>query len=103
MAWYNPSWIDRVKITVDHTKVPSNLTNFPVYVNLADLPAGFFSNVRSDGGDIRVTTSDQTTEIAREVVAINTGGSTGELYFNAPSLSSTVNRSIILRSLPNES
>ncbi len=90
MAWYNTSWLDRVKITVDHTKVGANQTNFPVYVNLANLPAGFFSNVRTDGGDIRITQSDGTTELAREVVAIDTTAKTGELHFNGNSLSSTV-------------
>lgn len=83
MAWYDPSWTYRVKVTVDHTKVAADLTDFPVYVNLANLPSGFFTNVKSDGGDIRVTTSNGTTEVPREVVAISTGGSTGELHFKA--------------------
>ncbi len=91
MAWYNNSWDYRVKVTVQSSKVAENLTNYPVYVDLDDLPAAFFTNVKSDGGDIRVTTSDETTEVAREVVAINTGGTTGQLHFKAPSLSSTSN------------
>lgn len=91
MAWYNASWTYRVKITVDSTLVPGDLTDFPVYVNLANLPAGFFSNVKSDGGDIRVTKADGTTEVPREVVTISTGGSTGELHFKASgTLSSSV-------------
>ena len=67
----------------------SNETLFPVYVNLADLGADFFSNVNADGGDIRVTNSDGTTELAREVVDVNTGAQTGELHFRADSLSSS--------------
>ncbi len=90
MAWYNTSWLDRVKVTVDHTKVGANQTNFPVYVDLSNLPAGFFTGVRTDGGDIRITQSDGTTELAREVVAIDTTAKTGELHFNGNSLSSTV-------------
>lgn len=83
MAWYDLSWNYRVKITVDNTKVDGDLTDFPIYVNLANLPSGFFTNVKSDGGDIRVTKSDGTTEVPREVVSINTAGSTGELHFKA--------------------
>lgn len=90
MAWYNASWNYRIKITVDHTKVGASLTNFPVYLDLSTLPAAFFSNVRSDGGDIRMTESDGTTEVAREIVAIDTVGKTGEVHFNTPSLSNTV-------------
>lgn len=87
--WYDNSWAHRVKVTVDHTKVGSTLTDFPVYLDLSTLPSGFFSNVNSDGSDIRVTESDGTTECAVEVVAISTSGSTGEVHFKAPSLSST--------------
>jgi len=89
-SWYSGSPF-RVKITVDFNEVDANLTNFPVLVDLADLPAGFFTNVASDGGDIRVTNSGGLTELPREVVAINTGGSTGELWFKADSLSTTAN------------
>jgi hypothetical protein len=85
-AWYNGSWGYRVKITVNSAQVPSTQTDFPVYVKLSDLPAGFFTHVRSDGGDIRVTKSDGTTELPREVVTITTGSSTGELWFKADSI-----------------
>lgn len=78
-----------VEVTVQSSQVASNLTSFPVYVDLSDLPAAFFSRVRSDGGDIRVTKADGTTQLPREVVAINTGASTGELHFLADSLSSS--------------
>ena len=55
--------------------------------------ADFFANVESaggdDGGDIRVTTSNGTTELPRQVVSIDVGSETGELHFEADSLSST--------------
>lgn len=90
-AWYNSSWKYRVKVTVDSTKVDATLTDFPVYVNLADLPAGFHANVNADGGDIRVTKSDGTTEVPREVVTYNAASDTGELHFKADTLSGTAN------------
>jgi len=83
MAWYDSNWDYRVKVTVASAEVDADLTDFPVYVDLSDLPAGFFSHVKSDGGDIRVTKTDGTTEVPREVVAISTGSSTGELHFKA--------------------
>ena len=87
--WYNNDWEKRVKVTVQASQVSSTLTDFPVYVDLSALPAGFWSNVKNGGGDIRVTTSDETTEIAREVVSCNTSTDTGELHFKAPSISSS--------------
>lgn len=82
-------WDYRIKITVDSSKVEDNLEDFPIYINLADLPGDFHSNVRSDGGDIRVTKSDGKTELAREVVFYSSTTDTGELHFkNTGTLSS---------------
>jgi hypothetical protein len=81
--WYNPSWSKRIKITIDADKVDSDLTDFPVYVDLNDLGSDFFTHVKADGGDIRVTKADGTTEVPREVVVIDTGAETGELHFKA--------------------
>ena len=89
MAWYNSNWKYRVKITVDKDKVGSTLTDFPVYVDLNDLPSDFHNNVKSDGGDIRVTRSDGTTECPREIVFYDAANDKGELHFKANSLSST--------------
>jgi hypothetical protein len=79
------TWSNRIKITIDADQVAADLTNFPVYINLADFngTAGFFENVKSDGGDIRMTKSDGTTELAREIVAISTTSNTGEMHFVA--------------------
>ena len=89
MDWYNEDWPHRIAITIDHTQVDSDLTDFPVYINLADLGSGFFSHLNSDGGDIRVTEDDGTTEVPREVVSASTTAETGELYFKAPNISSS--------------
>lgn len=88
--WYNSSWGYRVKITVDADEVGATLTNFPVYVNLANLPAGFHTNVnQTDARDIRVTKADGTTEISREVVFYTAASDIGELHFKGD-LSATV-------------
>jgi hypothetical protein len=88
--WYDGAWGRRLKITVDHTLVDANLTDFPVYLNLDDLPATFFDNVQSDGDDIRITEADGLTELAYELVSINTTTDKGELHFRAD-LASTTN------------
>jgi hypothetical protein len=79
-----------VEVTIPDDNVGDDLTNYPVYVDLADMPAGFWSNAQSDGGDIRVTQADGTTRCAVDLVAINTGTETGELHFLASTLSDSV-------------
>lgn len=88
--WYNASWLYRVKITVPAANINSTLTDFPVHVKLDDLPSGFHANTRIDAQDIRVTTSDMTTEVPREVVDYDATSDVGEMHFKAPSLSSSV-------------
>jgi len=97
MAWYNNNWQYRVKVTIDNTKVPGDLDNYTAYVDLSLLPSSFFSTVKSDGGDIRITTSDGTTEVPTYVNAIDTGAETGYLFFRYPgTLSSTVDTDIYI-------
>jgi len=80
--WYNDNWIYRTKITILSSKVDADLENYPVYVDLSDLPAGFHTNVnQTDGRDIRVTTYNGTSEVPREVVFYDAATDTGELHF----------------------
>lgn len=80
------------EVTIDSDLVSATETNFPVYLDLSDFDSttDVFDTCRSDGGDIRVTLSDGTTQLAREVVFIDTGAKTGELHVNIPSLSSSI-------------
>lgn len=82
-GWYNSSWQYRKKITVDDAKISgsANLTDFPVYLDLSELGSNFFDNVKSDGADIRITTSDGETEVPREVVSVDTTNDEGEVHF----------------------
>ena len=96
MSWYDTDWDYRVEITVDNTQVDGDVSDFPVYVDLSDMPESFFTNVDSAGADIRITRSDGTTECAFELVSIDTGGSTGELHFKANFVSSTSDTSFFL-------
>lgn len=83
--WFDAAWGYRVSVTVDDAKVPGTVSSFPVFVDLSDLPASFFTNAKSDGCDIRVVESDETTETPFELVSYSAGG-TGELHFMADSL-----------------
>jgi len=64
MAWLT-GWTYRKKITIDETKVDADLTDFPVLVKLTSTNFDF-SKARSDGYDIRFTSSDGTTLLKYE-------------------------------------
>ncbi len=95
-AWYNENWSERLPLAIQSSQVGSTLTDFPVYVDLSNLPAAFFANVQSDGDDIRITSSNGTTELPYELVSLDASGApscatncTGELHFKASSISSS--------------
>lgn len=79
--WYDSAWSYRVPITIPADKVNADLTDFPVYVDLSTLPAGFHTNVKANGADIRMTLANGTSEIPVEVVFYDTATDTGELHF----------------------
>jgi len=74
-------------VVIDSTKVSADLTDYPVYIDLSDMPAGFWSTVANGGGDIRVYKSDGTTELPREVVSCDTVTETGQLHVRIDSYS----------------
>jgi hypothetical protein len=83
MAWYNASWLKRKKVTVNNSFIDSPLTNFPLWYHI-DGDSDISTNSKNSYGDVRVTTSDGTTECPVYVTPA------GVLYWEAPSLSSTV-------------
>ena len=48
----------RIPVTVKASVVDDDLTDYPVYVDLGEFDASFFSTINADGGDIRVTDGD---------------------------------------------
>ncbi len=82
-GWYNDAWTRRIPITINASYVNGTVTNFPVYVNLNGMPASFTNDILANGADLRVTKSDGSTEVAREVVFLNRTANAGELHFVA--------------------
>jgi hypothetical protein len=68
-------------ITVPSGTVASDLTGFVVLVKLAHAPASFFTDVKADGGDIRVYESDGTTLVPHDVIRVDKTGAEGLLFF----------------------
>jgi len=84
-------------ITIDHTKVPGDLTDY-VGLIVPDGSAGYsalYALCLEGGGDIRLFKSDDTTELAREIVSFSVSAETGEIHYKyAGTLSSSVDTDI---------
>ena len=84
-------------ITIDHTKVPGDLTDY-VGLIVPDASAGYsalYALCLEGGGDIRLFKSDDTTELAREIVTFSASAETGEIHYKyAGTLSSSVDTDI---------
>ena len=84
-------------ITIDHTKVPGDLTDY-VGLIVPDGSAGYsalYALCLEGGGDIRLFKSDDTTELAREIVTFSVTDETGEIHYRyAGTLSSSVDTDI---------
>jgi len=84
-------------ITIDHTKVAGDLTDY-VGLIVPDGSAGYsalYALCLEGGGDIRLFKSDDTTELAREIVTFSVSAETGEIHYKySGTLSSSVDTDI---------
>ena len=74
------------KVTVDHTKVGAALTGFPLFINLAHMPAAWWRAATNGGGNIRCYVGG--VMVPCEVVSCDPATKTGELHIKCD-LSST--------------
>lgn len=83
------NWQRICKLTIDHTKVNGDLTDFPVLITSATVPSEIFSLAKSDGSDIRfASTSAGTTEYATEIVSFSANKC--EIWVKISNISSSV-------------
>lgn len=82
-------------VTIKASKVPADLTDFPVFVRLSDFDGAFWNSITASGGDIRCYKSDGTTELAREIIDLDRATRRGGMYIKfAGTLSSSVDTEI---------
>jgi len=102
--WLN-GWENRVKITIDHNDVDSDLTNFPVLIYLGnssgrnnDDVTFVFSELVSDSDckKIAVTTSDKTTQCYVEIEKWDSSNKQAWLWVKVPNISSTADTDLYL-------
>jgi hypothetical protein len=91
--WWNTSWNYRKEITIDHTKVFSTNTNFPLLIQITDTDLKL--KAQSDGKDIAFTDKNGI-QLNHEIEKYNS--TTGELtaWVKIPTLSSTQDTTLYL-------
>jgi len=98
-------WTKRVKLTINHSDIDSDLSNFPVLVYLsnasgqADDDVSFvFDELQSDANrqKIAVTTSNGTTQCYVEIERWNTATEQAWLWVKVPNISSTTDTEFYL-------
>lgn len=84
MAWPSTgsytAWSHCFKVTSVATKIDAALDWYGL--NLALMPANFWSNVKSDGSDLRFVEDDIETAIPHKLCYINTSNSTGYVFLH---------------------
>jgi len=76
LGWYDSNWGYRKKITIYHTKVEADLTDFQILISLSS-DTDLANDAQDDGDDILFTSSDSTTKLRHEIEEFN--GFTGKL------------------------
>jgi uncharacterized repeat protein (TIGR02543 family) len=91
--WWNTAWPYRRTISVDHTKVSGDQTNFPVVIDITD--SGLAGKAQLDGDDFVFTDANQV-KLSYEIENYYPG--TGHLiaWVKIPFLSSSVDTSILM-------
>lgn len=65
-GWYSYDWNYRKLITIDHTKIPADQTEYPFLVSLSS-DSDLSAMAQSDGDDILFTSADGTTKLSHEI------------------------------------
>ncbi|MDD1663794.1 MAG: DUF2341 domain-containing protein, partial [Methanomicrobiales archaeon] len=97
VGWYSLEWLYRKKITIDHTKVTADLTDFPVLINYqdSDLAQGT-GKARIDANDVLFTSSDGMAKLPHEIESFTSNNGAIVTWVKVPTLSSAIDTVIYL-------
>ncbi|RLB69417.1 MAG: hypothetical protein DRH04_05245 [Deltaproteobacteria bacterium] len=87
IGWWNSNWEYRREITIDHTKIDSDLENFPVLVHLTSSNFDFAHVSFENGQDIRFI--DDGNELDYEIEYFSKSNESAWVHVRIPSVSSS--------------
>lgn len=85
-GWWNTSWLNRRKITLNNAASAENLVNFPILVSLSGSNIDY-SKTKDSGQDIRFVDADGSTQLAHEIENWNESG-TSSVWVKIPQIDS---------------
>ena len=85
-SWWDPNWGYRKKITIDHTLVDEDLTNFTVLIDLTDTDLA--AHAQAGGGDIAFT-NNHGVKLSHEIELYDNGSGDLLAWVEVPFLSSS--------------
>jgi hypothetical protein len=91
--WWDTSWQYRRTITIDHTKVSSDHTDFPVLIDLAD--SGLTTKAQANGNDFVFTDANQV-KLSHEIESYGSGSGHLVVWARIPMLSSTTDTTLYM-------
>lgn len=83
------------EVTIASGTVGSTLTNFPVMIDLTEMPLSFWDDVRDDGGNIRAYSG--ATQLPVDVVCVLPGAQSGTIWVKVPSIASETDTTFDIR------
>lgn len=84
-------------VAIGSGEVSSDLTDFPVMVDLSLMPSSFWTAVRSDGGNIRSYASVGGSQYPLDIAVINHNAQTGTLWAKVPSITAAGGATFVLQ------
>lgn len=93
--WYNNVWQKRKLITIDHTKVTANQTNFPILIKESS-DADLVARAQSSGNDIMFTDSNGTTKLAFQTESYDSATGALVAWVKVPFLSATTDTTLYM-------
>jgi hypothetical protein len=86
--WWNPSWSQRLRLSIDHNQIRGPLTNFTILAHISD---PLISNNTQNDGDDLVFLDDNNQRLPHEIESFNQATGTIIAWVKMPILTSTEN------------
>src|SRR3989304_4661666 len=83
-TWYNSSWLKARQITVDNTDIDSDLTNYPLYVNLTSVNIG--TDTQADCDDFVFVDYYNVTKFDHEIETCDDANNWAEFWVEVPTV-----------------
>jgi hypothetical protein len=80
-------WAKYVDVTISHDQVDGDCADFPLCIQGNDMPAGFWTNVQADGGDLVVCQADNLRRLHCDIDYISVGDTKLALHAKVPNIS----------------